>query len=353
MTLPLYRLQPAGNLVIRNPDWTWLRSDVAALVRGAALRSGAAVKILDGSKEGGGKFKDHKSHRAGADLDIRGLEKGKPGEDPEILKFLQVLGPGLEKIGSTYPLNITGVKVRPWPGHTGHVHARFPQRPVSARVLGAVTKVRANPKSNQAVTELARIADVGLMAIEGHDQPGASMIAKALAVAYLTDAKVDPVGAALDGVKAAAALRALALFLGDWDTSTMETASEPWLYVTPTEAVQEAAKLAVSGLAAGLGFAGTALAPLLIPLVAAFVVVAIVVAAVLYFIRRDPSPSSTKTLKATSAPASFDDLALPELRSAHAKFVSPPGRRNRANLIANLESKGVTEAQVKAWMKGR
>jgi hypothetical protein len=99
--------------------------------------NGPRIGVGDISKQGGGEFSPHKSHRKGTDVDIRPVRSdGKQarthhevveysrGLTRELVKVFLDVGP-VEFIFFNDPQLISEGLTRNWPGHNDHLHMRF------------------------------------------------------------------------------------------------------------------------------------------------------------------------------------------------------------------------------------
>ena len=122
---PLARLVATPGLVVLRPQSSYSAPETQLGMSrlGASLAArGLALEVLDISREGGGSFPPHVSHKTGRDVDARYL-----ADDAALIVAMLVARPRLV-LTSRGRVNIykrAGLPAVFWPGHVGHVHLRF------------------------------------------------------------------------------------------------------------------------------------------------------------------------------------------------------------------------------------
>lgn len=140
---PRHHLQPGEQLLLleSRPGLAthrrdrWVTPRVAAAMGHAADVAHAAGGVLHvghASREGGGPFPPHLSHRDGRDVDVGYTGQGypsPPGATPPAWWVAAVQAAGVREVfvrsELVGPLRAAGVNARAWPGHATHAHWRF------------------------------------------------------------------------------------------------------------------------------------------------------------------------------------------------------------------------------------
>lgn len=330
------QLLSGPGLVVRDDELSWAREDVWAAMRGAGKRiaaQGLKVRVLDISKRGGGRLKPHVSHRDGRDADVQQVSGARPAENPAVLAFVRELAPSLERVGSTFPMAVTGVTISRWDGHTKHVHLRWPTRTISQRLTTAAARAYDRPHNSMARKALVAASEAALLALDGAPDDANAI---ALATARAAIAKLAA-GELVDGPAAAKAIRAFVAIVKDVNAYAVQNEIEALASVT-LEDVAEGVSKVVKNTAFAL------LLPLLwlaLPVVGVVVVVGVIV-----LIVRGLGSSSSSSSSSTE----LDELTDPELRSLYASATrKPPGRRSRERLAAELGDLPDLDEKIAAW----
>lgn len=121
----LARLASTPGIVILRPrsSYAALPTMIGMALMGAELaRRGLVLEVLDVSREGGGPFPPHVSHRTGRDVDARYLD-----DDAAMIAAMIAARPKLvlTSRGRVEKYKSAGLPAIFWPGHTNHVHLRF------------------------------------------------------------------------------------------------------------------------------------------------------------------------------------------------------------------------------------